>query len=81
MKIWDVKSGRQCERAPIKVAEVVQGYQLGVSNAWGKIEVSLDVREKAVGNAFHANTRNTEQVGTSVLDKICNVKAIKNRFQ
>ena len=55
MKIWDVRSGQQYDRPPIEAAEVMMGYQPGVSYAFGASQVPIALREIMVGNAFHAS--------------------------
>ena len=39
----------------MSAAEVLQVYQVGVTSAWGTSEAPPDVRQKMVGNAFHAS--------------------------
>ena len=39
----------------VQAAEALQGYQFGVSDAWGASAAPADIRQRMVGNAFHAS--------------------------
>ena len=54
MKLWDVRTERQVKHV-VEVAEVMQGYQPGISSAWGVSDAPVRVRQQMVGNAFHAS--------------------------
>ena len=54
MKLWDVRTQKQVKHV-VEAAEVMQGYQPGISSAWGASEAPVRVRQQMVGNAFHAS--------------------------
>jgi hypothetical protein len=54
MKLWDVRTQKQVKHV-VGAAEMMQGYQPGISIAWGKSEAPVRVRQQMVGNAFHAS--------------------------
>lgn len=39
----------------VEAAEVMHGYQPGISSAWGASEAPMKVTQQIVGNAFHAS--------------------------
>ena len=54
MMLWDIKTGKAVEHV-IEAAEVMQGYQPGISEAYGTMKAPIEVRQQMVGNAFHAS--------------------------
>ncbi len=60
MRLWDIRDGQHRRRVPESVSpvdamEVMQGYQTGVTTAWGNVQVSAEARERLAGNAFQAS--------------------------
>jgi hypothetical protein len=56
LKLWDVNADRPLQNGEsmVEAKEVLQGYQKGVTTAWGKVPLGDEARERLAGNAFHA---------------------------
>ena len=54
VKLWDVKTSEAVGAAPVEVLEVLQGYSVGVSCAFGAVDVPMALRRKMVENEFHS---------------------------
>ena len=61
MKLWDVRTQKQVKHV-VGTAGVMQGYQPGLSTAWGKSGAPVRVRQQMVGNAFHASFVQSESL-------------------
>ena len=57
LQLYNVRTQRRIQPGAevASAVEVLQGYQVGVTSAWGTSSAPPDARQKMVGNAFHAS--------------------------